>query len=320
MLSDPDLAAGELVAIESIPRGRRGRRARRGRRRRRPGRELDRGASVNVTLDLLAFESDLLIQGEIVWPISLSLLAPARTRSRTFAPSSRFRPATAQCRDLASTADSPKAEGRRRRNSTAGAAEQVARSRAQGMAPGPIGAQLAGELYGLEALALRHNHHPATPFLARARGVPALTALRQHDPRRRDQRPQPARIACVDPAGVAARSINLTRARVEADEGGARPSYCFVIDCEGHVTTPSPAMCSATGRPSRRGEIPRFLTLLRASTEAGKARRLPAWEAWREAVRSEPVGPRSARTKVQDGRGAEEPRAPRAGSLRTPRT
>ena len=301
LLSDPDLAAGELVAIDSIPevvaaveRG-----------------EADCGVvpvensiegSVNVTLDLLAFESDLLIQGEIVRPISLSLLARPGTKLKDVRTVISFPTATAQCRDWLDRR-LPKAEVAAA-NSTAGAAEQVARSRAQGMAA--IGTQLAGELYGLEALASDIEDHPenATRFLVVGRGVPAPTAYDKTTIVCYQRRNQPGSLVSILQE-FAARSINLTRLESRPTKEGLG-SYCFVIDCEGHVTDElvGDVLRNLAAKQGGR-EVPRLLPRPPRRRQARRAGTRPARPGARPFAGSRSCGPGSARTT---GRTGGEPR------------
>jgi prephenate dehydratase len=279
LLSEPDLAAGELVAFDSIPeviaaveRG-----------------DVERGVvpvensiegSVNVTLDTLAFESELLIQGEIVRSISLSLLARKGTKLRDVHTVISFPHATAQCRGWLAK-QLPKAEVAAA-NSTAGAAEQVARSRARGLAA--IGTRLAAELYGLEVLASDIEDHPenATRFLVVGRGVPRPTG---HDKTsfvcyQREDRPG-SLLAILQE--FAARSINLSRLESRPTKQGLG-DYCFVIDCEGHVMDELVAD-ALRNLAAKHGGVKFLGSYPAASTEAGRARRHAAGQAWRQAVR-----------------------------------
>ena len=87
--------------------------------------------AVTVTLDALAFETDLLIQREIVRPISLNLIGRTGTRLRDVRTVVSLPYASAQCRDWIRDA-LPKVE-LVAANSTADAVERVSRSRAKGI-------------------------------------------------------------------------------------------------------------------------------------------------------------------------------------------
>ena len=98
LLSEADLAGGELLphapvpeVIAAVERG-----------------EADLGVvpiensiegAVTVTLDVLAFETDLLIQREIVRPISLNLIGRTGTRLKDVRTVVSLPYASAQCRD-----------------------------------------------------------------------------------------------------------------------------------------------------------------------------------------------------------------------------
>jgi prephenate dehydratase len=310
LLSDRELAAGELLAIDSIPE---------------VIAAVERGraewgvvpvensieGSVNVTLDTLAFESDLLIQGEIVRPVSLSLLAKPGTKLKDVRTVISFPTATAQCRDWLARR-LPRAEVAAA-NSTAGAVEQVARSRAKGLAA--IGTHLAGELYGLATLASDVEDHPenATRFLVVGRGVPAPTG---HDKTtivcyQRQDRPG-SLLAILQE--FAARSINLTRLESRPTKAGLG-SYCFVIDCEGHLMDEVVAD-ALRNLVSKQGGVKFLGSYPAASTEAGRARRHSAGQAWREAARWVEELRAEVRLGASTGDGGTTAR--RARSRRTP--
>src|SRR4249919_500652 len=131
LLSQPDLAAGEAVPFRDVPhvitaveKG-----------------DVDLGlvpiensieGSVNVTLDTLAFDTELLVQREVDLPVSLHLCAPKGTKMR----------------DITTVVSHPNPLGQTRMwmakhlpdavavaaNSTAEAALQVAKSKRPGMA------------------------------------------------------------------------------------------------------------------------------------------------------------------------------------------
>lgn len=314
LLSEPELAAGELVPADSIPevvavveRG-----------------EADCGVvpvensiegSVNLTLDTLAFQSDLLVQAEIVRPISLSLVARDGTALRDVRTVISFPHASAQCREWLA-AHLPRAK-LAAANSTAGAVEQVARSRARGLAA--IGTHLAARLYGLAELATDIEDHPenATRFLVVGRGVPPPTG---HDKTtivcyQREDRPGSLLSILQE---FAARSINLTRLESRPTKAGLG-RYCFVIDCEGHVMDELVAD-TLRNLAAKHGGVKFLGSYPAASTEAGRARRHAAGQAWRDAVRwveSIRAEVRSEDAAGDGGRPATTGR--RARSRRTPR-
>jgi prephenate dehydratase len=187
--------------------------------------------TVRETIDILAFESDLLIQREIERPISLHLFARPGTQLADVKSVVSIPMATAQCRLWFQE----KLPGVRLEaaNSTAEAAAEIARSRRAGVAG--VGPALAASMYGLDILAPDIADHPdnATRFILLGREIPAPTG---HDK---------TSIVCfqeVDRPGsllailheFAARSINLTRLESRPTKRGLG-DYCFVIDAEGHI-------------------------------------------------------------------------------------
>ena len=182
-----------------------------------------------------------------------------------------------------------------------------------------IGTQLAGELYGLEALASDIEDHPenATRFLVVGRGVPAPTAYDKTTIVCYQRRNQPGSLVSILQE-FAARSINLTRLESRPTKEGLG-SYCFVIDCEGHVTDELVGDV-LRNLAAKQGGVKFLGSYPAASTEAGKARRHTAGRPGARPFAGSGAAGRGRADEVQDGRGAEAPRAPRAGSLRTPRT
>ena len=201
------------------------------RRRRRPRdssyRELDRGLDHRHPRHA-RLRQRLLIQREVVRPVSLNLIArrePARGR----APSSRF---------LCDRAVSPVAPALACReslaaNSTAGAVERVARSRQgdRGHRDPPRGRVV-----------------PPRRYRPGDRGPPReRDAVRDPRPRRAGADRARQDVHRLLPAEnrpgslisilqeFAARAINLTRLESRPTKAGLG-DYCFVIDCEGHVS------------------------------------------------------------------------------------
>jgi prephenate dehydratase len=229
--SEPDLAAAELVSFGSIPDvlfavddG-----------------TVDIGfvaienaieGSVTATVDTLAFETDLVILREVVMRVQLNLLAPPGTRLGDVTRVVSIPIAAAQCRHFV-RGELPGAVALAA-NSTAEAAERVARGRRGDSAA--IAPARAGEVYGLEALAVDIEDHPEnrTRFVLVAReGIPAPTG---HDKSsivvfQRTDRPG-SLLAILQE--FAARSINLTRLESRPTKQSLG-DYCFFIDLEGHI-------------------------------------------------------------------------------------
>jgi len=129
--------------------------------------------SVTVTLDQLAFESDLLIQREIDLPIRLNLCARPGVAINDVVRVLSHPHAHAQCRDwMRSKLPNARIETV---SSTAEAARLTARSRRGDQAA--VGTAFAAELYRLEILAAGIEDHPdnMTRFVLVGPGVPAPT-------------------------------------------------------------------------------------------------------------------------------------------------
>ena len=187
--------------------------------------------SVSVTLDTLAFDSELLIQREIDLPVSLNLCAKPGVGLTDIATVISFPHAIAQCRGWLAKklpqADTGAA------HSTADAAASVSRSKRHDMAA--ICNQLAADRYGLQVLATEIEDHPEnqTRFVLVGRGVPASTG---HDKTtivcfQREDRPG-SLLAILQE--FAARAINLSKLESRPTKRGLG-DYCFFIDIEGHI-------------------------------------------------------------------------------------
>jgi prephenate dehydratase len=230
LLSQPDLAAYERVPQRSVPeviaaveRN-----------------EFEEGVvpienmiegSVPVTLDTLAFESELLIQREIDLPVSLSLCVRAGTKIGDVTRVLSFPHAVAQCRDFLAR-KLPNAEFRAA-NSTSDAAREVAKSRRSDQAA--ICNSLAAEVYGLDVIATAIEDHAdnVTRFVVVGRGVPAPTG---HDKTtvvcfQRADRPG-SLLAILQE--FAARAINLSKLESRPTKRNLG-DYCFFIDIDGHI-------------------------------------------------------------------------------------
>jgi len=276
LLSQPDLAAQTAVPLRTVPdvltaveRG-----------------EVDVGlvpiensidGTVTVTLDTLAFDTDLLIQREVDLPVALHLCArPGTTFADVRVVVSHPSP-FGQCRTwLAGKLGHADLEVA---NSTADAAQRVANADATDQAS--IGTAHAAARYGLEVLASDIEDHPdnETRFVLVGRGVPAPTG---HDKTsvvcfQREDRPG-SLLAILQE--FAARAINLTKLE-------SRPTkrrlgqYCFFIDFEGHVADELAADC-LRNLAAKQAEV-KFLGSYPVAGEAGPARRQAASEAWRTA-------------------------------------
>jgi len=279
LLSQPDLAAAERSPFTPVPeviaaveRG-----------------DFDGGVvpienmiegSVSVTLDTLAFDSDLLIQREIDLPVSLNLCARPGVGLSDIRTVVSFPHALAQCRGYLAQ-KLPAAEGRAS-HSTSDAAREVSKSKRTDLAA--ICNALAAEIYGLKVLASDVEDHPEneTRFVLVGRGIPAPTG---HDKtsivcfQREDQPGSLLQIL----QEFAARAINLTKLESRPTKRGLG-DYCFFIDCEGHVSDEVVAdalrnLMAKQGRVKFLGSYP-----VGGPLEAGVAKRKAAGKAWKSAA------------------------------------
>ncbi|MBW3669647.1 MAG: prephenate dehydratase [Actinobacteria bacterium] len=278
LLTQPDLAAAELVALRTMPDVLTATTAG----------DVDYGfvamenaidGTVNESLDSLVFEQDdLLIQREVVIGVHLNLLAPPGTSLADVRQVVSFPKAVAQCR-LFLASQLPEAEVVAA-NSTAEAVRQVGEGHEPGTAA--VGTALAAKLYGLDVLAGDIEDHPdnATRFVLVSRGhIPAPTG---HDKtsivcfQRSDH---PGSLHAIL-GQFSARAINLTKLESRPTKKGLG-DYCFIIDLEGHVADEVIADCLRDLHAQLAGV--KFLGSYPAAGEHGAAIRRDADAAWRAA-------------------------------------
>jgi prephenate dehydratase len=277
LFTQPDLARAELVPIGSIPdvllataSG-----------------DIDVGfvaienaieGSVNITLDMLAFEIDLLIQREVVIPVDLCLMVRPGVKMNDIKVVMSFPHATAQCRQFLK--DRLPGVQTQATNSTADAARIIAEAGDENTAA--IGTARAAETYGLEVLTHEIEDHPenATRFVVVARdGVPAPTG---HD------KTSIVVFQRADAPGTllgilhefAARSINLTKLESRPTKK-ALGDYCFLIDLEGHLSDEIVAD-ALRDLKVKQGDV-KFLGSYPAAGEKGESVRRDAVVAWQRA-------------------------------------
>lgn len=277
LLSQPDYAAADLVPLPShaqvIAATERG--------------EVDLGfvgfensieGSVRSVLDHLIFETDLLIQREVVLPITQNLLAPPGTALGDVSRVVSFPDAMEQCREFFAR-ELPFAE-MVPANSTAEAVQQVAADALPASAA--LGTALAAKLYGLEVLAAGVEDFPdnSTRFVAVApTGVPPPTGHDKTSIVLFQQADRPGNLHLIS-AQFAAREINLTKFE-------SRPTkkvlgeYCFIIDFNGHVVDEVVADCLRNLRADV-GRV-KFLGSYPAAGEHGEVIRRDVDASWREA-------------------------------------
>jgi prephenate dehydratase len=236
--------------------------------------------TVNVTLDTLAFETDLHITREVVIAVQLNLLVVPGSALGDIRRVVSMPHATAQCRRFLST----KLAGVEviAANSTAEAA------RVLGERPDPttaaIGTALAASMYGLDVAASDIEDHPEnqTRFVTVVSSSVAIPAPTGHDKTtlvvfQHDDRPG-SLLAILQE--FAARAINLTKLESRPTKRGLG-QYCFALDCEGHVADELIADCLRDLR-SKQADV-KFLGSYPAAGDHGDAVRRASDASWRDA-------------------------------------
>jgi prephenate dehydratase len=277
LLSQPDLAALELVPLASIPDVLAATEAG----------EVDLGfvpienaieGTVNAAIDPLAFEHDLLIQREVVIGVHLNLMAPPGTALADVTTVVSMPVASAQVRGwLAANLPGAVVVAA---NSTAEAAQQVGRDRTPGVAA--VAPKVAADLYGLQLLAEQIEDHPEnqTRFLVVARsGVPAATGHDKTSIVCFQDSDRPGSLLAILQE-FAARALNLTKLESRPTKQGLG-DYCFVIDFVGHVADDVVADCLRELK-AKNADV-KFLGSYPAAGEHGPAVRREAEAAWRAA-------------------------------------
>ena len=277
LLSQPDLATATLVPLGSISDVLAAT----------ASSEVDLGfvpiensieGTVNITLDALAFETDLIIQREVVVGIQLNLLAAPGTRLGDITRVISMPHATAQVRAFLAR-ELPRVETVAA-SSTAEAARLVGESSEGGVAA--VGTSLAAEIYGLDVVAADIEDHPdnATRFVLVAQhGIPAPTG---HDK---------STVVCFQHADrpgsllailqeFAARAVNLTKLESRPTKRSLG-EYCFIIDFEGHVADELVADCLRDLK-AKLADV-KFLGSYPAAGHHGDAVRRDAEAAWQAA-------------------------------------
>ena len=234
--------------------------------------------TVNATVDSLVFDSDLLIQREVVLGVHITLAGPPGTDPGGIKRVLSFPHASAQCRRYLAER-LPEVEVVPT-NSTAEAARivgQEGRTDTAALAP-----RLAAELYGLDVLdpAVEDHDGNQTRFVSLAtRGIPAPTGhdktsivCFQHEDR-------PGSLFAIL-SEFAARSINLTKLESRPTKRGLG-EYCFLIDLEGHVADEVIADCLRVLHAELAGV--KFLGSYPAAGEQGPEVRARADAAWQDA-------------------------------------
>ncbi len=188
--------------------------------------------TVNLTLDELIFGPQLFIQREVQLPIHMQLAGQAGATLDAITTVLSFPVATAQVRVfLAKQLPNAVVETV---NSTAQAMQVAAERNDASVAA--VGPQLAADLFGLTVIArdVEDFANNATRFVLLANS--GLTPPTGHDQTmlvcfQSDDRPGNLQNLLSQ---FSSRGINLTKLESRTTKRGLG-SYCFVIDCEGHV-------------------------------------------------------------------------------------
>ena len=270
LLREADLAAGQLIAyplmtdvLFAIAEG-----------------DIDLGVvpvenaiegTVNATVDTMAFDVDVLIQREMLEPVSLNLLTVPGAAMAGVEQVISIPVASAQCRSWL-RANLPEVEYVAAK-STAEAAQIVATTADPTIAA--IANLRAGQVYGLDLAAAEIEDHPEnqTRFVLVAQhGVPAPTG---HDKTsivvyQRADRPGSLLSILQE---FAARSINLSLL-LSRPTKTSLGDYCFLLDLDGHISDPVVADCLRSLR-AKQADV-KFLGSYPAAGAAGPQTRATA--------------------------------------------
>ncbi len=234
--------------------------------------------SVNVTLDMLAFETDLLIQREVVMPIDLCLIGVPGAQIDDIKTVMSFPHATAQCRGFLN--ERLPGVTTQATNSTSDASRQVAELGDPQAAA--LGTARSADVYGLEVLAHEIEDHPenATRFVVVARDdIPAATGHDKSSIVVFQRADAPGSLLGILQE-FAARTINLTKLESRPTKK-ALGDYCFLIDLEGHISDEVVAD-ALRELMIKQGNV-KFLGSYPAAGEHGPSVRRDADRAWRAA-------------------------------------
>lgn len=250
LLTQSDLASGEMVPMSTIP----------GVIQATEAGDVDRGfvpvenaieGTVNIAMDTIAFESDLLIQREVVFDIRLDLLAVEGVVLDDIKRVISYPHAIAQVRQWLGQ-NLPEAEAVAA-NSTADAARLVGEQRASDAAA--IGTTLAGSLYDLVSVAEDIGDHPdnQTRFVVVERDrVPPATGHDKTSLVVYQNSNEPGSLLAILQE-FAARKIELVKLESRPTRKGLG-NYCFMVDFEGHISDEVVADCLVQLR-ARHGNV-----------------------------------------------------------------
>ena len=186
--------------------------------------------SVHATLDALAFDTDLLIEGELELPITLVMAAPAQVPLDTITRVHSHPIPLAVCRRWLSTT-LPDAERLPATSTARAAAHVVDVDGTEAALVNP----LAAERYGLEVLArnIADSSANSTRFVVIGHTLPPPTGWDKTSTVVFIEENQPGALLQLLEI-FAERDLNLTKieSRPTKSELG---EYCFFLDCEGHL-------------------------------------------------------------------------------------
>ncbi len=233
--------------------------------------------TVNVTLDTLAFDTNLLIQREVVLDITMNLMAAPGTALEDIRSVASHPVANAQCRSFLQT----KLPGIdvNPANSTAEAAQAAS----QDPTTAALGPAIAGERYGLDIVAadVADVSDNQTRFILVGReGVPRPTGHDRTTLVLTAREEKPGSLVQILHE-FSARNINLSKLT-------SRPArtrlgnYCFIIDMDGHIADDVVANCLRNVR-AKHADV-KFLGSYPATGEDSNQVRAEASEAWQDAA------------------------------------
>lgn len=242
--------------------------------------------TVNASLDTLAFDTNLLIQREVVLDITMNLMALPGSTLDDIQVVASHPVANAQCRDFLRQ-KLPDAEVIPA-NSTADAARTASETRGTA-ALGPI---LAGQLYGLDVLApdVADIIGNQTRFLVvAASGIPSPTGHDKTTVVMTQHQDKPGSLVAILHE-FSARNINLTKLT-------SRPArttlgqYCFIADIQGHIHDDVVANCLLNVR-AKHADVKFLGSYPAGGVEATQVRaeNNEAWgeaEAWMNSIRAQ---------------------------------
>lgn len=278
LLTQPDLAAGELIPFRTVPdvldaveSG-----------------AVDLGfvpiensieGTVNFTQDALAFDHELLIQREVVLDIEHCLVALPGTQLSDVQVVLSIPVATAQCHHYL-RATLPDAEVRAA-TSTAEAARTLSASPTPGVAA--IAPRNAATLYGLDVLATDiadHGSNQTRFVLVGKQHIPQPTGHDRTALVVYQRANQPGSLISILQE-FAARRINLSNLLSRPTKRGGLGDYCFIVYADGHVADELLADVMRSLH-SKQGAV-KFLGSYPAAGEHAHSAREHADARWREA-------------------------------------